>query len=191
MSVLNTKKKPCILNHTGISKGLDEILLPAQIFERSYGLMPFKIMEVRESAIKEKILRSSLFEEGTDNTHLLIIAVRLAITHEDINTYIEGLLNNKKITGHSLVSYRKHIEGLLDKQGGVKWISRQAEMAVDILKSSANDAGAYFSLVDNFDKQLSDKNFGLNKIGFVSYVAVLLRLSTSKSIWSEQLELSN
>jgi hypothetical protein len=175
------------------SKSIDTILEPARIFARSYGLFPFKIAEIRDSSVKAKLLTGEVLQTKKEGIalHLVILAIRPAITHDHINDFIAGIKSTKKISGHSLDNYRRHIEDLINKKTKNHWPSKQANLALDIIYSSAKDAGAGFSLLNDFDKPLCDELLGLRSEGFTSYNAIALYLQENRKIWPFTPETNN
>lgn len=98
---------------------IDTILEPARIFARSYGLQPFKIIVIEDETVKAYLLP----ERGTakkinEDIHLIVLAIRPVITSEHISDFISDIRTSKKITGHSLNNYQRHIEGFINKENG-------------------------------------------------------------------------
>jgi hypothetical protein len=175
------------------SQSIDTILEPARIFARSYGLLPFKIEEIKDTSVKTRLLTGKDLYKNKDDIalNLVILAIRPVITHAHINDFIAGIKSSKKISGHSLDNYRRHIEDLIIKKNKIHWPSKQANLALDIIYSSAKDAGAGFNLLNDFDKSLCDELIGLKLEGFAAYTAIALYLQENRKKWPLAPEANN
>lgn len=173
-------------------KHIDSVLEPARIFARSYGLQPLKIIEIKDADVKARLLSGqSDQKKSSDKLHLVVLAIRPVITSEHIDDFISDIKASKKIAGHSLNNYRRHIESLINRKEGTLWPSRQAYQALDILSSSAKDAGGDIRLLADFNTELFDEVLGLKKEGFTAHIAAILSLAESKRTWPSVPEANN
>jgi hypothetical protein len=173
-------------------KNVDSVLEPARIFARSYGLQPLKILEIIDADVTARLLSGqSTPKKSGDKLHLVVLAIRPVITSEHIDDFISDIRASKKIIGHSLNNYRRHIENLINRKEGTLWSSRQAYQALDILSASAKDAGVDIRLVEDFNTELFDEVLGLKKEGFTAHIAVALSLAESKRTWPSVPETNN
>jgi len=171
---------------------IDSVLEQARIFARSYGLQPLKILEIKDADIKAKLLsRQNNPKKSSSTQHLVVLAIKPVITSDHIDDFISDIRASKKITGHSLNNYRRHIKSLLNRKEGAHWPSRQAYQALDILSSSAKDAGAGLRLIADFNTEIFDEELGLSKDGFTVYIVVLLSLTESRCTWNSVIEANN
>jgi nitroreductase len=163
---------------------IDNILAPAKIFAKSYGLQPFKIITIEDENIKVKLLPEiSDGKINQDDTQLIVFAIKPVITNAHINDFFTDIKASKKITGHSLSNYRRHIEGLIQNNGD-SWTSKQAHIALHILSSSAKQAGAELTVFNILNTWLFDKELELEKEGFTTRIAVKINLPASKNVWA-------
>ncbi len=165
---------------------LDQILEPVRIFARSYGLHPFRILEVRDPFLRSELLNEDpVLAPGRQPVHLVVIAIRPVITAKHIDEFISQIRSSKKGSGHSLANYRRHVEEILHRKEGGSWSSRQADQALAILNASARDAGAVLSVNRQPDVVHYEEVLGLKRDGYSSHIAVTIRLAEPAKSWPQ------
>jgi nitroreductase/dihydropteridine reductase len=182
MSIQQTKvynhKKAAALNK------IDNTLAPAKIFAKSFGLQPFKIIEIEDEDLQLKLLPEiSETKINSNNTRLIIFAIKPLITHSHINDFFTDIKISKKATGHSLSNYRRNIEDII-KNKGDGWTSKQAYNALEILSSSARQTAAEITIYNILNPALFDKELHLEEQGLTAHIAVKIHIRTSKKGWS-------
>jgi nitroreductase len=189
---MSTRQIKIYTNKLYSLKNIDSVLEQARIFARSYGLQPLKILEIKDADLIAKLLSGQNNpKKSRDTLHLVVLAIKPVITSEHIDDFISDIRASKKTTGHSLNNYRRHIESLVNRKEGALWPSRQAYQALDILSSSAKDAGAGIRLIADFNTEVFDEALSLRKDGFTAHIVVLLSLSESRSVWPSAHEANN
>jgi hypothetical protein len=167
----------------GVVNEIDDILAPARMFEKSYGLAPFKIIAIEDDDTKANVLSAIAGGDiSLDHTTIVILAVKPTITSKNLNDFFKDIISLKKVTAHSLRNSRKRIEGILQTNGN-SWPSKQAHVALSILTSSAKKAGAELTVFDIHNNQLLDKLLDLEKQGFTGHIGVTLNLHPSAHSW--------
>jgi nitroreductase len=190
MNNYQTKTKSS--NSSDRSNILDNLLAPAKLFAESYGLQPFKIITIDEPILKRKFLDAlDRSIQADDNSHLIVFAVRSAITKKHISQFIAQIIASKGNTHVSLDHDQKQIERFTQNERGGHWAIKQAVHASQILATTAKQAGTESVPVQIKNPKQLDELLHLESEGLTARIAVILRLPAVQKSWIHHLQLNN
>ena len=143
----------------------------------SFGIQPYKFIVVTDQEIKEK-LRPAAWGQSqiTDSSHLVVFAHKKTLTDEDIEHYVDRIVEVRGVERETLTDYENIMKGSAKKavDGGYVeiWNSRQAYIALGFLLQTAALLNIDATPMEGFDAVQFDEILGLTDYSAVVVAAV-------------------
>ena len=155
---------------------LKELLSAVRLSASSYGLQPYKILVIRDEALREQ-LRPSCWNQSqiTDASHVLVIASMADFDAALIESYLEQVAETREVPLENLSGYGDFMKSkLLDLPTTTKaeWTARQAYIALGNLLSAAAVQRIDACPMEGFDKDQVDEILGLREQGLTTAVII-------------------
>lgn len=151
------------VSHEDLQKLIDAVQLSAS----SYGLQPYKILVVKDQAVKEKLKAAGYNQsQFSDATAVFVFAHQTDFDAELVDSYIELSERIKELETGTLEGYANLMKNALlnlpqDAKAG--WTSRQAYIALGNLLSAAAAHKIDACPMEGFDAATFDEILGLTE----------------------------
>lgn len=156
------------------SEDLQTLLEATRLSVSSYGLQPYKIINVENPEIRTE-LRAAAWNQSaiTDASHLFVFAIEKNLGEKQVQTYMENISQTRGIPVEKLEGFsgmiNNSIKGL-DENAKENWAKKQAYLALSTLINTA----AYLKLdatpMEGFDAQKFDEILDLDALGLATAV---------------------
>ncbi|HRH93328.1 MAG TPA: NAD(P)H-dependent oxidoreductase [Candidatus Peribacteria bacterium] len=155
---------------------LDELLEAANLSASSYGLQPYRLVVVKDPAIRAKIREHAWGQaQVTDASHLIVICPMRSIDEAYVAKYIDNITKTRGMPAGNLKGFHDMMVGSIKAQTPEKmaaWLKCQAYIAVGFLLSAAASAGIDACPMEGFDPAHVDVDLGLLDKNLTSAVMV-------------------
>lgn len=182
MSSLNTKDLKDVLNWRYATKIFDaEKKIPAEIWEAledslvlspsSLGLQPWKFIDVRTPAVREKLKEVAWGQsQVTDASHLVVFAGSTNVDARLVEKNLQRIVEVRGVTMESLSGFGQMLLKQVEKKPEVlaNWAARQVYIALGEFMVSAAALGVDTCAMEGFDAEKFDEILGLKGTGFAS-----------------------
>jgi nitroreductase / dihydropteridine reductase len=146
----------------------------------SFGLQPFKIIEVRTQEQKDAILPIS-FNQAQINTcdSILVFAVEKDLDIA-LDQYIHRIIENKRQDEAGANGFKEYVKGFLVRMSSkstdalLEWSSKQAYIALGYASMTAALLGVETACMEGFNPQALDEYLGLEAKGLKSVVMLTI-----------------
>ena len=152
-----------------ISPAQLEILLEAlRLAPTSFNLQPFRLLQVSESTLRQRIRTEAAFGQPqvTDATLFFVLAAETDVDENTIARSIDLAASVRGISRSSLEARENQIKSFVlsfSPEQRLIWAQRQAYIALGVLVSSAAEAGIDVSPMEGFVPDKVDAMLGLPK----------------------------
>ena len=155
---------------------LQNLLRAIRLSASSYGLQPYKVLVIRDEAIREQ-LRPACWNQPqiTEASHILVFANRADFDEDLIDSYLQAVSDTRKVPMENLSGYGNFMKSkLLDLPAATKaeWTARQAYIAVGNLLSAAAVQRIDTCPMEGFERERVDEILGLKEKGLSAAVIV-------------------
>lgn len=172
----DTKKKIPAEIWTAIEESL--VLTPS-----SFGLQPWKFITVTDQSIKNDLLVHSWHQrQVTDCSHMVVLCARDGIGPEDIEAWLNQLVETREITKESLEGYAGMMSGFfgnMDDYQTLSWAKNQVYIALGQLMSSAAILGIDACPMEGLIPAEYDRILGLDGSGYATTVGCAMGYRSS------------
>lgn len=133
----------------------------------SFGLQPWKFIEVRDPELRKKIRERSWNQpQTTEASNLLILCARTNLNEEHINAHINRIIQVQGTTAEALKEHKDMMLDSLTKMSVAErqiWAEKQVYIALGVLLTTAaiNDIDA--CPMEGFDRNAVNELLGLSK----------------------------
>ena len=140
----------------------------------SYGLQPFRVVVVGDTALRGHLKEAASGQAQIDTaSHLLLFTVPETLGERDVEEYIDRIAATRGVSPASLVDYRNRLVGSLASktpEAIQQWASRQVYIALGVLLTAAASLQIDACPMEGFDKLRFDELLGLKEHGLRSVV---------------------
>jgi nitroreductase len=140
----------------------------------SYGLQPWKFFLVSDPDIRAKLPALSWNQtQVVEASHLVVMAIRKNLGIEDIDRYLERIVEVRGGTLDALAGYKKMMVGGLVPPKGFDinaWATQQVYIALGTLMTAAAMLGIDSCPMEGFQPAAYDELLGLPAMGYGSVV---------------------
>ena len=146
---------------------LQKLIDAVQLSASSYGLQPYKILVIKDQAVKEKLKAAGYNQsQFTDATAVFVFAHQTDFDAELIDSYIELSERIKELETGTLEGYANLMKNALlnlPQEAKAGWTSRQAYIALGNLLSAAAAHKIDTCPMEGFEATAFDEILGLTK----------------------------
>lgn len=143
----------------------------------SFGIQPYKFVVITDQETKEK-LRPAAWGQSqiTDSSHLVVFAHKKTLTDEDIEHYVDRIVEVRGVERETLTDYENIMKGSAKQavDGGYVevWNSRQAYIALGFLLETAALLEIDVTPMEGFDAAQFNEILGLEDYSAVVVAAI-------------------
>ncbi|MEO2082227.1 MAG: NAD(P)H-dependent oxidoreductase [Leeuwenhoekiella sp.] len=146
---------------------LQKLIDAVQLSASSYGLQPYKILVIKDQAVKEKLKAAGYNQsQFTDATAVFVFAHQTDFDAELIDSYIELSERIKELETGTLEGYANLMKNALlnlPQEAKAGWTSRQAYIALGNLLSAAAAHKIDTCPMEGFEATAFDEILGLTE----------------------------
>ena len=154
----------------------------------SFGLQPWKFIVVTDQATREKLVAISWGQrQVVDASHLIVFAIKTNLTEEDVNNYVNRIVEVRGVPREALAGYRNMmIESVIKGFSNAErknWAEKQVYIALGNFLTRAALIGIDACPMEGIEPEKYDEILGLGKQGLSSVVVATAgyRAATDKS----------
>jgi len=144
---------------------LHTILEAMRLAPSSFGLQPWKFIVVENTETREQLKANSRGQpQVTDASHLIVLAVKKAITEADVDAYMQSVASTRNMPIEALAEYKWMIIGTVgsrDEASMHAWNAKQAYIALGIWILTAAQLHIDATPMEGFDASKYDEVLGL------------------------------
>jgi nitroreductase len=157
---------------------IDTILEAGRLAPTSYGLQPFRIIQVADKELRAQ-MKGISYGQGqvTDAGTLFVVAIRTDINDAYIDEYIARIAETREISIEALEGYAdmmKNTVGARSQEDKNAWSAKQSYIALGTMIAAASELQIDTCPMEGFDTKELDTLLGLQemKLQSVAYLAV-------------------
>ncbi|MGZ5247101.1 MAG: nitroreductase family protein [Flavitalea sp.] len=151
---------------------LNAILDATRLSASSMGLQPYTILVVENEEIKKKIHPVAYSQpQILESSHLLIFTAWDNINEEQVNEYLENIVETRGVTLESLEAFKGSLLNLVNgrtKEEKYQWSARQVYIALGTALTAAAVEEVDATPMEGFDAAAVDEILGLKEKGLRS-----------------------
>lgn len=156
---------------------LEKIIEAINLSASSIGMQTYRLIVVKNTALKRKLGEGSFNSQIADCSHLLVFAAFDSVSQENIDNYVQLVAKERKTLISDLLDLRETISNYLlarSDEENFSWSSKQAYIGLGTGLIAAAELKIDATPMEGFDAEKFDKLLGLNERKLKS--AVLLAL---------------
>lgn len=166
---------------------IDKIIEAARLAPTSSGLQPFKVIVVRNQAVKERLVEGSLNPECMkDCSHVLIFAAWDTYTEERIDKVYDFTTDERDLPRGRFKSYTDKLKRIYLNQPdelNFAHAARQTYIALGLALAQAAELKIDTTPVEGFDNNLVDEVLELKKYGLKSVSLMYIGYADTENDW--------
>lgn len=166
---------------------LHKIIEAARLAPTSSGLQPFKLIVVKNAAIRERLVPGALNPEVMRNcSHVLVFAAWDSYTAERIDTVYDLTTDERGLPRGRFSSYTDKIKQIFAAQSPEEHFShsaRQSYIALGMALAQAAELRIDSTPAEGFDNNLVDEVLGLGEQGLKSVCLLYLGYGDKEHDW--------
>jgi nitroreductase len=159
-------------------QNFETILEAIRLAPSSYGLTPFKIINVKDKETREKLKGAAWGQtQITDASHLLVFAVPTNLSEKDVENFIELTAKVRNVSVNDLKGFQDMINGTvssLNDEQKIAWSARQVYIALGFGLEMAAELKIDSTPMEGFNPAQFDEILGLKESNLTSVVALTL-----------------
>jgi nitroreductase/dihydropteridine reductase len=145
---------------------IDILIEALRLSPSSYGLLPFKILMIESTEIREKLKPHSWNQSQiTDASHLLVFCSLKEMTDVYIDQHTELVEMTRSLEKGQLQGFANFIKGKVNEKSTVdqsEWNARQSYIALGILMQSCANLRIDATPMEGFEHEKYNEILGLN-----------------------------
>lgn len=168
-------------------ENIDKIVEAARLAPTSSGLQPFRVIVVRDQAIKEKLMAGALNPECMrDCSHVIIFAAWDRYTAERIDKMYDFTTDERGLPRGRFSSYTDKLKALYLQQPAelnFDHIARQTYIALGLALAQAAELKVDTTPIEGFDNDLVDEVLNLKEQGLKSVSLIYVGCADPQRDW--------
>lgn len=167
---------------------LEKLIEAANLAATSGGLQPFKLVVIKDEALKQKLQAASYNQAAVgDSSHLLVFTVQTEPSNQLVDAYLNRVVEVRGVEMSSLEGYRQSLNGYvgsLDEASRLAWATKQAYIALGTLLSAAADLKIDATPMEGFELTQYEEMLGLKEQGLIPVVMAAVGYRSDKDVYS-------
>ncbi|MDX9782408.1 MAG: nitroreductase family protein [Bacteroidales bacterium] len=138
----------------------------------SYGLQPYKVLEIESKEIREKLREAAYGQpQLTEAAHVFVFANFTDYNRDKVDAFIKLTAETNNVPEENSNGYRDMLNGIISSMTPEQvstWNSKQVYIALGALLSAAAEQEIDAAAMEGFDKAKFDEILGLKAKGLTS-----------------------
>ena len=157
---------------------LAELKKAVQLSASSYGLQPYRVLQIDDDQIRAQLLSAS-FEQSqvVDASHLFVFCSQKAVNSQDVAAYFDLKAHMNGLDPNIFKNAVTVVSEEVAKKSEVEmeiWTAKQTYLAVGTLLAAAGEAAVDACPMEGFEPDQYDKILGLSAKGLTANVVIAL-----------------
>jgi nitroreductase len=143
---------------------IDRILEAIRLSPTSFGLQPFKVIVVEDSALRERIFNEACQQpQIKEASHILVFAANKNVSAAQVDDYMHLIATTRNIPVETLSGFRAAFDSIVagTAEQNFVWTSRQAYIAFGVGIVAATNEDVDATPMEGFSTEALDKILGL------------------------------
>lgn len=174
-------------NQSVSQENIDKIIEAARLAPTSSGLQPFKVIVVKNQAIKAQLVAGALNPDCMKEcSHVLVFAGWQDYSAEKIDSVYDMTTDERGLPRGRFDSYTSMLKASVAKKSAdenFEHIARQAYIGLGLALAQAAELKVDSCPAEGFDPKLIDEVLGLEKLGLKSIVIMYVGVSDPARDW--------
>lgn len=148
----------------------------ARMAPTSYGLQLVKLYVVSNDSVKKQLMEAGYQQpQFVDASHTFVLAVRETITPEDVQKYVDRIVEQRSVPAESIEGLKGMMLGSIKDRSPQElfvWNSRQAYILLGMMMAVAAEHNIDTTPIEGFVPEKFDEILGITKDGYKSVVVM-------------------
>ncbi|UTW63926.1 NAD(P)H-dependent oxidoreductase [bacterium SCSIO 12741] len=153
---------------------VNELWEAIQLSASSYGLQPYKVLDIRDAELREKLKPMSWGQSQiTDASHLFVFCANTDMTPDMVDEFVQRMADTRGVSLESISGYGDFVKKTIEPKSSEflqAWNTRQVYIALGQLLVAAAAMGIDACPMEGFDASQYDEALGLKEQGLASVV---------------------
>jgi nitroreductase/dihydropteridine reductase len=153
---------------------LAALLDAVQLAPSGAGLQPYRIIVVKDEAVKEQLREAARGQQQlTTASHIIVFAAEKTLDSSYVKNYIDRIAETRNVQRANLEGFETSINNHLNTmstEGKTTSNHKQSYIALGVLVSAAAELGIDACPMEGFDAAKFDEILGLEKLGLTTSV---------------------
>lgn len=168
---------------------IETILEAARMSPAAYGLQPYRIIDVRDPALRAKVREGAYGQaQTTDAAHLFVIAVRTDLDAAFIEEFVANTAKTRGLDIATLAGFRDGMVGDITNrtpEGRFAWAGRQAYIGFGAMIETAALLGVDGGPMEGFNPTAINEALGLDALKLNAVGLFVLGYRGEEDKWSK------
>lgn len=155
---------------------VDFLIEAARLTASSFGLQPYKLMVIKDKALRQKLIEHSWGQDKVMNSsHLLLLVTHKNIDETMVNQHLDLVREVQKIPAEKLSGYKEMMMGFIHNftvEQRQQWAKHQSYIALGNLLTVLAEMKIDSCPMEGFVAAEYDKILGLDKMGLTATLAL-------------------
>lgn len=163
---------------------IEEILKATLLTASSVGIQPYRVINITNKEIREKLAEQSFNKQIAEASHLFAFAAFETITKDQIHDLIALMARERELPESSFQDFKSSLENYLlsrKDEENFTWATKQAYIALGTAMVAAADLKVDTTPMEGFDSALLDELLNLKEQGLKSVVLLSLGYRDSEN----------
>lgn len=159
-------------------QNIDFIKEAVQLAASSYGLQPYKVLEIKNLALRKELKPISWNQSQiTDASHLFVFCNNIEVTNQDVDDSIEFRANIREIEIDKITGYGDFVKGKLQEKSKEElfhWSAKQAYIGLANAMNACAELKIDCSPIEGFEPEAYNEQLGLTAKGLNACVILAI-----------------
>ncbi len=157
---------------------IDYIKEAVQLSASSYGMQPFKVLDISDPKLREELKPLSWNQSQiTDASHLFVFCNVVGVTNEDVDYMTKLKSEIKEVPVESIAGYGEFVKLKLEEKSEIEmfhWTAKQAYIALSTAMSACAELQIDCTPMEGFEPDAINEKLGLAEKGLNASVLLTI-----------------
>ena len=167
-------------------RDIDYIKEAIQLSPSSYGLQPFKVLEINNPALRAEVKPIAWNQtQITDASHLFVFCNNINVTDNDVDDYIQLKSEINKIPVENILGYGNFVKGKLKEKTDVEmlhWTAKQTYIALSNAMNACAELQIDSTPVEGFESDRVNELLHLSPQGLNACVLLAIGYRATEDV---------
>ena len=167
-------------------QNIEYIKEAVQLSASSYGLQPYKVLEIKEPKLREELKRISWNQSQiTDASHLFLFCNFLDVSEEDVDSLVRLKSEINEIDIQKLSGYGDFVKSKLKEKsesGMIHWTAKQTYIALSNAMNACAELQIDCTPMEGFELNDYNEKLGLPQLGLNACVVLAIGYRNNKDM---------
>lgn len=168
---------------------IDFLIEATRLTASSFGLQPYKLMVIKDKALRQKLIEHSWGQDKVMNSsHLLLLVTHKNIDETMVNQHLDLVCEVQKIPAEKLSGYKEMMMGFIHNfspEQRQQWAKHQSYIALGNLLTVLAEMKIDSCPMEGFAATEYDRILGLDKMGLTATLALPIGKRASDDTYAQ------